>query len=73
MVSGIVRVLHEIDTEAKMTWESLMLGGYPGWEPMIFGATNILNDDYGHEIIEDIKILSGDIKDDHVPIPDDIQ
>lgn len=73
MVSGIVRELNNIDTEAKMTWESLMLDGYPGWEPMIFGATNILADDFRHEIIEDTKILSGDVKGDPVPVPDDIQ
>ena len=56
-----------------MKWEALMLEGYPSWEPMIFGATDIRNICEFDEMTKVNKIARGDVQDEPVSIPDDIQ
>jgi hypothetical protein len=56
-----------------MRWEALMLEGYPSWEPMIFGAADIRNMSEFDEMSEANAISRGDVKDEPVSVPDDIQ
>ena len=56
-----------------MKWEALMLEGYPSWEPMIFGAADIRNIYDIDEMTEANEISRGDVKDEPLSVPDDIQ
>ena len=60
-------------TEAKMGWQELMLEGYPGWEPLTFGALDVRYLDRQEEVAEILVASQPSKTEPTVEIPDDIQ
>ena len=59
--------------EAEMSWEELMLEGYPGWGPITFGALDIRHLDREEQSVEINPPSYVEPSQSPPEIPDDIQ